>query len=709
MSIIKRHANTGLRRLHIGASLLLVLTACTGTAHTPPVARVARHITTIHGLQRVDNYYWLRHRTDQSVIDYLNDENRYTDSMMKRTVGLQKQLFREMKGRIKETDLSVPARDGDYFYYTRSVAGKQYPVHCRKRGAVDGDEEIILDENKLAAGKGYFRIGIFDVSPDHNLLAYSVDTKGTETYTIYFKDLRTGRLTLDEIPDTYYSSAWGNDSKTFFYTVLDDAKRPHKLLRHVLGTAVDRDELVHHETDERFFVRVGTTRSKRFILLNLQSQITTEVRYVDAGRPGDPFRIMHPRQQGMEYSVRHQGDYFYIVTNDNAVNFKVMRTPTSSPSKGNWTSFIPHTPGVKIDGLDAFANHLAVYQRNNGLRTLRIMNLTTGKDHHVTFPEPVYTYRATDNDVYDTNVLRFTYNSLVTPASVFDYDMDARTRVLKKRTEVLGGYDPDLYTSERIFATAADGTRVPISLVYRRGIKRDGTNPTLLDGYGSYGASRDPRFSSNRLSLLDRGFVYAIAHIRGGGDMGRPWYDDGKLLKKRNTFTDFIACAERLIDAGYTSPAHLAITGGSAGGLLMGAVTNLRPDLFQAVVARVPFVDVVNTMLDASIPLTVIEYEEWGNPNDKTYYDYMMTYSPYDNVVAKDYPNLLITAGLNDPRVQYWEPAKWTAKLRALKTNDNLLLLKTNMGAGHGGASGRYDRLRDTSFWYAFVLDRLGV
>ena len=689
--------------------VLLGLTSCAALSTRPPVAQRIPHTRSIHGDVRFDDYYWLRERDNPEVIAYLEAENNYTEAVMKHTRKLQEKLYQEMKSRIKETDLTVPEKVDDYYYYTRTFEGKQYRVYCRKRGSLEAEEEVLLDANRLAEGHKYFHIGVFRVSPNHRLLTYSADTTGAEKYTLYIKDLQTGALLPDEIPNTSYSVQWGNDNRAVFYTVLDEAKRPHKLYRHILGADVSEDQLVHHEKDQRFFVGVSKTRSRKYLLLNLGSMITSEVRYLDANQPESVFTMIHPRQQGMEYRVEHHGDHFYIVTNDDAINFKMVKTPVTAPGKTNWIEVIPHRETVKLDRVDAFRDHLAVYERDNGLRTLRIMDLPGTQEHYVEFPEPVYTFYPTGNREFDTNTLRFTYSSLITPRSVFDYKMDDRTRELKKQQEVLGGYDPSQYQSERILATASDGTTVPISIVYRKGMVRNGNNPTLLRGYGSYGASNDPWFSSNRLSLLDRGFICAIAHIRGGGEMGRPWYEAGKLLNKRNTFTDFIACAEHLIEQGYTSSEHLAISGGSAGGLLMGAVTNMRPGLFKAVVAGVPFVDVINTMLDPSIPLTAIELEEWGDPTNKAHYDYMMTYSPYDNVTAKDYPNVLITAGLNDARVQYWEPAKWTAKLRALKTDNNRLLLKTNMGAGHGGASGRYDALKEQAFDYAFMLDVLGI
>jgi oligopeptidase B len=689
--------------------LLGTCASCASPTMKPPVAERISYTQTVHGNTRSDDYHWLRDRNDPKVIEYLQAENEYTLALMAHTKPLQERLFEEMKGRIKETDLTVPVKIDDYYYYTRTFEGKQYRVHCRKRGSLDSKEEILLDQNELAQGHDFLRVGAFKVSPSHRLLAYSTDTAGAEMFTLRIKDLENGKLLSDEIPNTYYSVVWANDDRTVFYTTLDSAKRPYKVFRHVLGTDPSTDQLVHHEQDEKYHVSISKTRSRRFIILSSNSMVTHEVRYLDADRPTGEFKVVHPRQQGMEYSVEHHGDHFYIVTNDEARNFKLMKAPTAKPSKDNWTEIIAHRPTVKIDDVDAFQDYLVVYEREAGLRKMRVRSLADGKEFYPPFPEPVYTFSPTDNEEFATSVVRFNYTSLVTPMSVFDYDMKTQTRELKKQDEVLGGYDPSQYQSERLSATAADGTVIPISLVYKKGMVRNGTSPMLLYGYGSYGASMDPRFSSNRLSLLDRRFIYAIAHIRGGGEMGRQWYEDGKLLNKKHTFTDFIACAEHLIAQRYSSPGRLAIQGGSAGGLLMGAVTNMRPDLFEIVVAQVPFVDVMNTMLDASIPLTVIEYEEWGNPNDPTYYDYMLSYSPYDNVEPKAYPNILITAGLNDPRVAYWEPAKWTARLRATKTDDNRLLMRTNMGAGHGGASGRYDYLKEIAFDYAFILDSLGV
>jgi oligopeptidase B len=675
----------------------------------PPVARVEPRVHTLHGETRIDDYFWLRDRSDPEVIAYLEAENRYTGAVMRHTEALQEQLYQEMRRRIKETDLSVPERVDDYFYYTRTEAGGQYPIFCRRRGSLEAPEEILLDQNPLAADHAYFKIGVNEVSPDHRLLAYSVDTSGAEEFTLYIKDLTTGQLLAESIGNTSLGVTWANDSRTLFYTLLDHARRPCRLYRHTVRTSPTTDVLVYFEPDESFFLDINRTRSRRYLLLDIASHSTSEVRFLDADEAEGAFRVVQPREPGVEYSVEHHDERFFITTNDGAPNFRLVQAPVASPSKANWLPVLPYRPDIKLDETDAFRSHLVVYERQAGLRQIRVMNLASGEEHLVPFPEPVYTLRAHENPEFETPLLRFTYTSLVTPSSVVEYDMGERTWTVRKQTEVRGGYDPSLYRSERVFATAPDGEPVPISLVYRAPLQLNGERPLLLNGYGAYGLSYDPSFSSNTLSLLDRGFVVAIAHVRGGEEMGRPWYEGGKLLNKRSTFTDFIASAEHLVAAGYTSSDRLVINGGSAGGLLMGAVTNLRPDLFRVVLAEVPFVDVVNTMLDASLPLTVIEYDEWGNPNDRAAYEYIRSYSPYDNIEAKDYPHMLVTAGLNDPRVAYWEPAKWTARLRATKTNGNRLLLRTNMGAGHGGASGRFDFLREIAFKYAFMLDVLGV
>jgi oligopeptidase B len=675
----------------------------------PPTAEKQPYVHDLHGDQRQDDYFWMRDRQDPKVIAYLEAENAYTQSVMQHTEELQTTLYQEMLARIQETDLSVPYRKGDFYYYSRTEEGKAYSIYCRKRGSLDAPEEVLLDQNQLAAEHEFFQLGLLQVSPDHQLLAYSVDTSGSERYTLFFLDLETRQLSSESIAETSPAFAWANDSKTVFYTQVDATNRPFKLFRHEVGNDTAADSLIYHETDDSYFLGVGKTRSEAYILLHLESKITSEVHYLEAANPTGEFRVVHPRSPGMEYGVEHHNDHFYIVTNDNAINFKLMKAPVDAPAKENWQTVIPHREDVMISGVSAFSDHLVIYEQAAGLPTIRVRQLSTGDEHNIEFPEPTYDVSPGGNPEFNTTILRFSYTSLVTPNSVYDYNMETRERELKKETPVLGGYDKTQYVSERITATAADGTQVPISIVCKKGIEKNGANPFLLTGYGSYGFSYPVSFSSNRLSLLDRGVVMAIAHIRGGAEMGRKWYEDGKFLKKKNTFTDFIACAEHLIAEGWTSSDRLAISGGSAGGLLMGAVINARPELFNIVVAHVPFVDVVTTILDTSLPLSALEWEEWGNPNDKTYYDYMKSYSPYDNVEAKDYPHLLITAGLNDSRVQYWEPAKWTAKLRSLKTDKNILLLKTNMGAGHGGASGRYERLKEIAFEYAFLLDRWGM
>lgn len=689
----------GLTRVHCGGQVEVA----------PPVARTEPKVDTLFGQERVDNYYWLRHRDNPEVIDYLRAENAYTQGVMKHTEKLQKRLYEEMVSRIKETDLSVPIKRDDYYYYSRTEKGKQYKIHCRKKGSLDAQEEVLLDVNQLAEGKDYMYLGIYKVSPDHELLAYAVDITGGERYTLRVKNLETGKLLPDIIDSVGTSFQWANDNKTFFYTIRDEAWRPYKVYRHLLGDEVENDVLVYHEPDDAFFLSVGKSKSKKYLFIDLGSMTTTEVHYLDADNPTGEFKLIHPRQQEMEYYVHHHDNQFYIVTNDKAKNFKLMQAPISDPSKRNWKEVIPHRHSVKLDRIEVFKDFLVLYERENGLKQITIRDLSTGGTHRVEFPEPVYTFWRENNPEYTGQLLRFNYSSFVTPRSVFDYNMNTRDRELKKQDEILGGYDPDQYQSEQTFAFAKDGTRIPISMAYRKGIVKDGNNPLYLYAYGAYGSSMEPYFSSNRVSILDRGLIFAMAHVRGGGEMGRYWYDQGKLLHKKNTLTDFVAAAEHLIAQKYTSTERLVISGASAGGLLIGSVVNMRPDLFKAVIADVPFVDLINTMLDPSIPLTVIEYEEWGNPHKKEYYDYMLSYSPYDNVEPKEYPDMLILAGLNDTRVQYWEPTKWTAKLRALKTDDNRLLLKTNMGTGHGGASGRYDRIKEIAFEYAFILDVLGI
>jgi oligopeptidase B len=672
----------------------------------PPVAPMKPQRLRRHGDVRVDEYAWLRQRDDPEVVAYLKAENAYTARRMRGTEALQTRLFREMRGRIKETDVDVPVRVDDYFYYSRTKKGQQYPIYCRKRGSLRGKEEVLLDQNRMAKGRKYLAVGFYRVSPDHRLLAYGVDTEGSERFTLRVKDLHTGRHLRDALHDVS-SAAWASDSRTLFYVVLDRAHRPYKLYRHTLGQR--RDRLVHHERNEAFFASVSRSRSRAYVFLDLHARTTSEVRFLPADRPRSRLRLVQRRRQNVEYAVDHRGDHFYILHNHRAKNFTLVRAPVRSPSRQHWRTVVAARKNVTLEDVAVFDSFLAVFEREDGLRHIRILESKQKRGHRVEFREPAYALSPGTNPEFRARHLRFHYTSLVTPDSVFDYDVDRRRPVLRKRAAVLGGYRPERYRSERLTATAPDGTRIAISLVYRKGTRKNGRNPMLLTGYGAYGFSRDPTFSSIRLSLLDRGVLFAIAHVRGGGDLGRGWYEDGKFLKKKRTFTDFIACAEALVAKRYTAAERLAISGGSAGGLLVGAVVNRRPDLFRVVVADVPFVDVLNTMLDPTLPLTVIEYDEWGNPQDKKYYRYIKSYSPYDNVRRQAYPIMLVTAGLNDPRVGFWEPAKWVARLRRRKTDDNELLLKTEMGSGHFGASGRYDYLKELAFEYAFILTRLGV
>ncbi len=664
----------------------------------PPAAPKIPHAATIHGQIITDNWFYLRDREHPATLPYLDAENAFTNAVIAPAADLEDRIYHEMVGRIQETDSSVPVPKGTFEYYTRTEQGKQYPIHCRR--APGGCEQILIDCNALAEGHQYLSLAYDEVSPDGTLLAYAVDNDGSEIYTLRFKNLMTGELIAEEISNVYYSGAW-SDNATFFYTTLDEAKRPYRLWRHAVGSALP-DEIVYEETDERFNLAIERTRSGEYLFLTITSHASSEVRYASTQTRDPQFLPLRPRTQDVEYYAEHQGGYFWVRTDENAINFRLLRAPDNDPT--NWTEVIPHREDVSLEELDGFRNHLAIVERVNGLKQLRI--LTADSDCLATFDEPAYTFFTEGNEEYETSTLRYLYSSLATPRTVYDFNMDTHERELKKQYAVPGGYHPADYVSERIAATAHDGAKIPISLIYRRGLKRDGQSPLYLYGYGSYGILTEPAFSTERLSLLDRGYVYAIAHIRGSGDLGRQWYEDGKLLHKKNTFTDFIACAEHLIAQKYTSPSRLAIAGGSAGGLLMGAVMNLRPDLFHAVVAHVPFVDVVNTMLDETLPLTIAEYEEWGNPNELEYYEYIRAYAPYENVKPAVYPNILVTAGLNDPRVSYWEPAKWVAKLRDNNTGDNVIILRTNMGAGHGGPSGRYARLREKAFEYAFVLTR---
>lgn len=682
-----------------------------------PVAKQRPYELETHGDVRVDEYYWLRERDDPDVIAYLEAENAYTEAMTAHTKALEDQLFEEIRLRIDETDESVPYRLRDYYYYTRTVEGKDYPIYARKRGSLDAPEEVMLDANALAEGKSFFAIQGIQISEGQDILAFAVDTVGRRIATIRFKNLSTGEMLSDEIPNVTGNMAWAADNRMLFYSRQDpNTLRSYRIYRHVLGTDAAQDEVVFEETDEEYRTYVFRTKSREYIVIGSSQTLSDEYRYLKADDPGGEFRVFVPRQRDHEHSIDHFGDYFYIRTNRprepgaaKAQNFRLARTPLDRTAPEHWEEVIPHRDDVLLQGFEIFRDHLVIAERQDALTQLRVRPWSGEDEHYIEFDEPAYLAYIGNNPEIDTNTLRFGYTSLTTPSSVYDYDMQSRERTLRKRDRVLGGYDPAGYRTERLYAQARDGTRVPVSLVYRRDLRRDGPQPLLLYGYGSYGATIDPSFSSLRLSLLDRGFAFAIAHIRGGQAMGRQWYEDGKLLEKKNTFTDFIDVAEHLIAEGYTSPDRLYVQGGSAGGLLIGAVINMRPDLFHGAIADVPFVDVVTTMLDETIPLTTFEYDEWGNPNDHTYYDYMLSYSPYDNVKAQPYPHLLVTAGLHDSQVQYWEPAKWVARLRARKTDDNRLLLKTNMEAGHGGASGRYRRWREIAFDYAFLLDLAGL
>ena len=675
-----------------------------------PMAKIIPRKLEKHGHVRTDNYYWLRERENPEVLAHLEAENQHTASMMAHTEGLQEKLFHEFQTRIKQTDISVPYKKDGHYYYTRTEEGRQYPIYCRKKGSLDAAEQVMVDVNRVAEGHNFCSVRPPQVSPGEDIMAYGVDTAGRRFYTLHFKNLSSGKMLDDVIPEVTGNLAWANDNRTLFYTKQDpETLRSYRIYRHRLGDDPAADELVYEETDETFSSTVFKTKSKKYILIASLQTLTTEYRILDADGPEGKFQVFQPRQRDHEYHVDHYRGDFYIRTNSDAKNFRLMKTPVATTGREHWRDLIPHRDDVFLRDFEIFKDQLVVVEQKEGLLQIRILPWSGGGEHYLAFDEPAYVAYPTDNHDFDTPLVRYTYSSMTTPKSVYDYNMATREKKLLKREEVLGGFESANYRTERIHATASDGVQVPISLVYRKGFKKDGTNPLLLYGYGSYGASMDAGFNPYRVSLLDRGFVYAIAHIRGGQELGRRWYEDGKLLKKKNTFTDFIACAEHLVGENYGDPNRVFAMGGSAGGLLMGAVMNMRPDLFHGVVAKVPWVDVVTTMLDDDIPLTTSEYDEWGNPNDKTYYDYMLSYSPYDQVEARAYPNLLVTTGLHDSQVQYWEPAKWVAKLRALRTDKNRLLLKTEMAAGHGGVSGRDKRYQETAFDYAFLLDLAGM
>lgn len=676
----------------------------------PPVAKIIPKELTAHGHTRIDNYYWLNQRDDPEVVAYLEAENAYKDAVMAHTKEFQEKLFQEIVGRIKQTDMSVPYKDQDYYHYTRYEEGGEYPIYCRKKGSLEAEEEIVLNVDEMAKGHDYYSVAGYSTSSDNNLIAYGVDTVSRRLYTLYFMDFSTGQVFDEQIPNTSGRAAWANDNKTVFYMLKDTATlRSYKVMKHVIGTPVSEDKEIYVEKDETFSTYVYKTKSKKYMIIASAHTLSSEYRFLDADDPDGKFRIIQPREKDHEYSVDHYQDKFYIHTNLDAKNFRLMATPVDKTAKENWEEIIPHRDDVLLQGFEVFKNYLVLNERRNGLTQIRVIKWADNSEYYLDFGEEAYLAYISTNPDFDTDLLRYGYTSLTTPSSTFDYDMNTKAKTLLKQQEVLGDFDPGNYVTERHFAAARDGTKIPVSLVYRKGMKKDGNNPLLLHGYGSYGASREPTFSSVRLSLLDRGFVYAIPHIRGGSEMGRYWYEEGKLFNKKNTFYDFIDCAEYLIEQKFTNPDKMFAMGGSAGGLLMGAVVNMRPDLWKGILAGVPWVDVITTMLDSSIPLTTSEYDEWGDPNKKDYYDYMLSYSPYDNVEAKDYPAMLVTTGYHDSQVQYFEPAKWVAKLRALKTDDNLLIFHINMEGGHGGVSGRFRRLKETALEYAFMLDQVGI
>lgn len=685
-----------------------------------PVAEKVPYEIESNGNKRTDNYYWMKltdaqknaeQKDEQTtkVLNYLTAENDYLKTKMKHTENLQEKVYQEIVGRIKQNDESVPYRDNGYWYYQRYEEGKEYPIYCRKKGSLTATEEITLDVNELAKGKNYCQVTGLRVSEDNNLLAYGLDTVSRRQYTIFIKDLRTGKLIDQPVTNTEGYVVWSNDNKTFFYTKKDPVTlRSESVYRHKLDTDPAKDPLVFREADETFSVYTYKTKSDKYIIVQSGSTTTDHFQILNANTPEGKFADFTPRETGLEYSIDHYQDKFYVLTNLLAQNFRLMQTPETKTSKDNWKDKIPHRKDTLLSDIEIFKDYLVVTERAKANTLMSIIDQRTGAKHYLNFGEPAYTVYGSTNLDFDTETLRYGYTSLTTPTSTYDYNMRTKEKVLLKQQEVMGGYNAANYQTERLWATATDGTEVPMSIVYKKGIKKDGNNPTLLYAYGSYGSSTDPTFSITRLSLLDRGFVYAIAHIRGGQEMGRQWYEDGKMFKKKNTFTDYIDCAEYLIEQNYTSPENLFGMGGSAGGLLMGAVVNMRPDLFKGVVAKVPFVDVVTTMLDETIPLTTFEYDEWGNPNNFESYDYMLSYSPYDQVKAQNYPNMLVTTGLHDSQVQYWEPAKWVAKLREMKTDNNTLLLRTNMETGHGGTTGRFKVYRETAQEFAFILDLAG-
>jgi len=699
-----------IRKLLLRLIYISVLISCSNPIcmDIPKAKKIPRELT-IHNDIRIDNYFWLKERGAKEVEDYLNSENEYTKCMLKQTEGFQEKVYKEIVGRIKQTDMSVPYKENGYYYYTRYEEGREYPVYCRKKESLEAREEILLNVNDMARGYDYYNVAGFTVSPDNKTMAFGVDTVGRRLYTIYFKDIATGEVLIEKLENTSGRATWANNNKTVFYTIKDDnTLRPFQVCKSVLGD-LDKHEIVFQENDDTFYSFVYKSRSKKYIIIGSSSTVSDEYRILEADTPNSEFRLFQGRERGLEYAIGHFENKFYIKTNYDAENFRLMETPEGKTAKENWKEVIAHREDVFLESFMAFKEFLVIDERIKGISQLRIINQNSGDEHYIDFEEDAFTAWISVNPEFDTELLRVGFTSLTTPISTYDYNMNSKEKVLLKRQEVVGGYDPKDYKSERLYVKTRDGIEVPVSLVYKRKIKPDRNTPLLLYGYGSYGTNMDPYFSSTRLSLLDRGFVYAIAHVRGGQVLGRKWYEDGKLLKKKNTFNDFIDCAKYLIRLNYTSERNLFAKGGSAGGLLMGAVVNLEPELFKGVIASVPFVDVVTTMLDDSIPLTTGEYDEWGNPNEKEYYEYMLSYSPYDNVEKKDYPNILVTAGYHDSQVQYWEPAKWVAKLRELKTDDNIVLLHTNMDAGHSGVSGRFKQYKETALEYIFLFVLMGI
>ncbi|WP_394331638.1 S9 family peptidase [Tenacibaculum agarivorans] len=715
-----------IKSIAVGITLSIILASCKKgkmkNIDTMPVAEKKAHKLEKHGDVRVDDYFWMR-LTDaqknaenkdeqtQKVYDYLNAENKYFEDVMGYTNDFQKELFEEMKGRIKEDDESVPYKSNGYFYITRYEKGQQYPIYSRKKGSLEADEEIMFNVNKEAEGHDYFQLGGLNVSPDNKLVAFATDTVSRRQYFIKIKNLETGEIYADKIENTTGGSVWANDNKTLFYTKKDPVTlRSSKIYKHVLGTDASEDVLIFEEKDDTFGTFVTKTKSKKYIVIGSYSTVSSEYQVLEADNPSGTFRVIQPRERDLEYDIAHYGDHFYVKTNkDGATNFKLMKTPEDKTTKENWVDVIPHREDVFFEDFSIFKDYLVLEERNNGLFKIRIKRWDGKEDYYLPFDEETYSAGVYSNPDFDTDVIRYSYNSMTTPSSVIDFNMKDQSKEIKKEQEVLGGkFNKENYVSKRIWVTARDGKKVALSIVHRKDTKIDKNTPILQYAYGSYGYTIPDGFSTTRLSLLDRGFIFALAHIRGSQYLGREWYEDGKMLHKKNTFNDFVDCSKYLIDNGYTSPEHLYAMGGSAGGLLMGAIVNMNPELYNGVIAAVPFVDVISTMLDDSIPLTTGEYDEWGNPNDKEYYDYIKTYSPYDQVEAKGYPNMLVTTGLHDSQVQYWEPAKWVAKLRELKTDDNLLFLHTNMEAGHGGASGRFDALKETAREYTFLLSLEG-